>query len=171
LPDKRKKQCLRTKRGGRRWRTRTRGSPRQIGQHFVVDDESLQAKKSRLPKVEESKQSRLRRIFSRQFDAEEREKEKQRKRLRELKERKQMYGIPIEEPKQPKLLVLGDEIVELPDADQLREEIEPVVEEIKVEFKPLSQILRESRFTQWLNRPRPLRNPFKKEETVANEET
>ena len=145
----------------KRWRTRTTGTAAQRGQHFIIDDESIQSKRTRLPPpsfLVPRKKSILSNPLRRKSEEEKLEDEK-RKRLKELAEKKKhekyMMGQPIhkEEPKEG-FEKFDQEIRE--EAKELKDGLHDdgvyAVVEIKREFKPLSEILRESRFAQWLNR-------------------
>jgi hypothetical protein len=147
----------------KRWRTRTSGTPSQVGQHFIIDDESMQSKKARLPPPSIwIRGNPLRRQSEEDKQDDERLKEK-RKRLKKLartyaekkKHEKYMMGQPIhkEEPKEG-LEKFDQEVRE--EAKELKDGLHDdgvyAVVEIKREFKPISEILRDNRFYRWLDR-------------------
>ena len=143
----------------KKWRRRTHGTARQIGKAFVIDDESQQHRKARLPQASfrvprrtTGRKGVLDRFHKTDEEKQEEQKRKRLKILVEKKERskegedkgKHMMGVPIPEEEEQNVLE------ELP--DEIRAEVTPVIEEVKRDIKSLSEILRESRFAQWLNR-------------------
>ena len=128
----------------KKWRRRTHGTARQIGQAFPVEESSMQSRKANLPRISENRQSRLRRMF----DNEEREKEKRLKELAEKKKHeKHMMGQPIEEYEEPTV----DEQIRA-EAGEVKKVVMEINYDTKSNLHRLSDWLRQTRIGRFFER-------------------
>ena len=143
----------------RQWRRRVKGTPNQIGKAFPIDDESQNARKNRLPSLSGSGHPSYQRR-KHGIPVEEDKKPNILKRTVKAltpkpkkKQEKKMFGQPVifqsdNEPTEEE--AFREEVKE--DIKDLKDAGVVAVIEIKREFKPLSEILKESRITKYLQR-------------------
>lgn len=157
----------------KKWRRRTHGTPNQIGKAFPLEESSMQSRKARLPKPSIWIRGNPLRLQWKGKSDEEKLADDRKKRFKELNKKNErevrMFGLPVRKSDNQvssidKLRFKLDPETEFSDGnEELREEIDELkdklhddkvyaVVEVKREFKPISERLRENRFFQWLNR-------------------
>jgi hypothetical protein len=169
-----------------RWRTRTSGTASQRGQHFIIDDESQQHRKARLPKggsimvrsreirdLKEKYQDDPRKLELIE-EMEEAEKERQLpKKSTTEKIKSAIKSVRPSEKKTVTKMVGGLPVKQEVEKEQtalealpteLREDIRPIIEEARRDGHAISNYLLNSRFEHFFERRAMLRKLRKEKE-------